>query len=168
MGARKERKYFFNRDSEGAFETESVSRGGSSWSPWREGARRKVSFLFFIGIQRGRLAPKVRSGEAQFGLELDGGKAWRGRLPGALEGGCKSGVEGTKCRERRASWEGVSGVVYVGRQESGSLRHAMVGGPVAAAEITAKPRWATSSGVCRAAREWEPAACHGWRSCGHC
>ena len=25
-----------------AFGTESVSRGGSFWSPWREGARRKV------------------------------------------------------------------------------------------------------------------------------
>ena len=128
-----------------AFGTESVSRGGSFWSPWREGARRKV-FYFFIGIQRGRLAPKVRSGEARFVLELDGGKAWRGRLPGALEGGCEYGVEGTKCRERRASWEGVSGVVYGGWQESGSLRHAMVGGPVAAAEITAKPRWAVKTG----------------------
>ena len=81
-----------------------------------------------------------------FGVELDGGKAWRSRLPGALEGGDEHGVEGTKCRERRASWEGVSGVVYVGRQESGSLRHAMVGGPVAAAEITAKPRWAVKTG----------------------
>ena len=249
MGARKERKVFFYRDSEGAFETESVSRGGSSWSPWREGARRQVSLLIFlIGIQRGRLAPKVRSGEARFGLELDGGKAWRGRLPGALEGGRKYGVEGTKCRERRAQWavktgpgatsgtvaldqirntwgkaaaapgvpsqdgrkkgkksfifwiqrgrlapkvrageaccgfevdggkawrgrlagaleggseydvegtkcrerrasgEGVSEVVYVGRQESGSLRHAMVGGPVPAAEITAKPQWAVKTG----------------------
>ena len=93
-----------------------------------------------------RLAPKVRSGEARFGLELDGGKAWRGRLPGALEGGCEYGVEGTKCRERRASWEGVSGVVFGGWQESGSLRHAMVGGPVAAAEITAKPQWAVKTG----------------------
>ena len=62
-----------------------------------------------------------------------------------LEGGCEYDVEGTKCRERRASWEGVSEVVYVGRQESGSLRHAMVGGPVAA-EITAKPQWAVKTG----------------------
>ena len=76
----------------------------------------KSLIYFFIGIQRGRLAPKVRSGEARFGLELDGGKAWQGRLPGAL---------------------GVLG---------GGL-------------------W---SCVCRAAREWEPAACHGWRSCGRC
>ena len=95
-GARRKVSYlFFYRDSEGAFGTESVSRGGSFWSPWREGARRKVvllggrvreekSFLFFLVM-----APKVRSGEARFGLELDGGKAWRGRLPGALEGGCE-------------------------------------------------------------------------------
>ena len=53
MGARKERQVFFYRDSEGAFETESVSRGGSSWSPWREGARRKVSFLFFYWDSEG-------------------------------------------------------------------------------------------------------------------
>ena len=39
-----------------------------------------------------------------------------------------------------------SEVVYVGRQESGSLRHAMVGGPVAAAEIRAKPQWAVKTG----------------------
>ena len=51
-----------------------------------------------------------------------------------------------KCRECRASWEGVSGAVYVGRQESGSLRHAMVGDPVATAEITAKPKWAVKTG----------------------
>ena len=109
-------------------------------------AQERKEKFFFIGIQRGRLAPKVRSGEARFGLELDGGKAWRGRLPGALEGGCEHGVEGTKCRERRASWEGVFGVVSVGRQESGSLRHARVGGAVAAAERTAKPRWAVKTG----------------------
>ena len=42
--------------------------------------------------------------------------------------------------------QGVSGAVYVGRQESGSLRHAMVGGRVAAAEITAKPKWAVKTG----------------------
>ena len=61
-------------------------------------------------------------------------------------GGYKRGVEGTKCWECRASGEGVFGAVYVGRQESGSLRHAMVGGPVAAAEITAKPKWAVKTG----------------------
>ena len=31
------------------------------------------------------------------GLELDGGKLWRSRLPGALEGGCEHGLEG--CQE---------------------------------------------------------------------
>ena len=31
-------------------------------------------------------------------------------------------------------------------KESGSLRHAMVGGPVAAAEITATPQWAVKTG----------------------
>ena len=46
-----------------------------------------------------------------FGLELDGGKEWRSRLLGALEGGYEYGVAGTKCWE---SWEGVSGGVYVG------------------------------------------------------
>ena len=34
-----------------------------------------------------------------------------------LEGGYEHGVEGTKCRECRESWEGVSGAVYVGRRE---------------------------------------------------
>ena len=77
---------------------------------------------------------------------LSGGQAWRSRLPGASEGGYEHGVEGTKCRECRASGEGVFGAVSVGRQESGSLRHAMVGGPVAAAEITAKPKWAVKTG----------------------
>ena len=31
------------------------------------------------------------------GLKLDGGQAWRRRLPGALAGGCEHGVEGTNC-----------------------------------------------------------------------
>ena len=34
---------------------------------------------------------------AIFGLELDGGKGWRRRLLGALEGGYEYGVEGTNC-----------------------------------------------------------------------
>ena len=75
---------------------------------------------------------------------------------GGSLGGCKYGVEGTKCWERRASWEGVSGVVYVGRQESGSLRHAMVGGPVAAAEITAKPQAFGTESVSRGGSFWSP------------
>ena len=60
------------------------------------------------------------------------------------------------CREPWASWEGVSGVVYVGRQESGSLRHAMVGGPVAAAEITAKPQAFGTESVSRGGSFWSP------------
>ena len=32
-----------------------------------------------------------------FGIELDGGKAWRRRLPEALEGGYEHGVEGMNC-----------------------------------------------------------------------
>ena len=112
----------------------------------RIGARNERKVLFLRGIQRERLAGKVQPGEARFGVELDGGKAWRSRLPGAWEGGYEHGVEGTKCRECRASGEGVSGAVYVGRQESGSPRNAMVGGPVVAAEITAKPKRAVKTG----------------------
>ena len=33
--------------------------------------------LFFLGIQRRRLAPKVEPGEARFGPELDWEKPWR-------------------------------------------------------------------------------------------
>ena len=51
--------------------------------------------------------------------------AWRSRLPGALEGGYEHGVEGTKCRS-------------VGR-----LGRLCI---VAAAEITAKPKWAVKTG----------------------
>ena len=65
----------------------------------------------------------MQPGEARFGLELDGGKGVAEQIAGSI-----------------------SGAVYVGRQESGSLRHAMVGGPVAAAEITAKPKWAAKTG----------------------
>ena len=98
----------------------------------RIGARNERKVLFLRGIQRERLAGKVQPGEARFGLELNGGKAWRSRLPGASEGGYEHGVEGTKCWECRASGGGL---------------------------------W---SCVGRAAREWEPASCHGWRSCGRC
>ena len=44
--------------------TESVSRGGSFWSPWREGARRKVFFY--------------RDSEGAFGTEsaIRGGSFW--------------------------------------------------------------------------------------------
>ena len=36
----------------------------------------ETNCFFLIGIQRGRLAAKVRPGEARFGLELDGEKLW--------------------------------------------------------------------------------------------
>ena len=85
-------KCFFNRDSEGAFGLESANRGGSLWtrSRWgkavagsgvRRHQKRKKS-VFLIGIQRGHLAAKVRSGEARFGPELDGEKLWRGQVFG--------------------------------------------------------------------------------------
>ena len=41
------------------------------------------NFSFFLGIQRARLAAKVQSGEARFGLELDGEKLWRHQVFGA-------------------------------------------------------------------------------------
>ena len=45
---------------------------------------RKMDENFFcpIGIQRGRLAPKVRGIEACLGPELDGEKLWRGQCSG--------------------------------------------------------------------------------------
>ena len=45
--------------------------------------------VFFIEIQRGRLAAKVRTGEARFGPELDGEKLWRGQVFGARMGARK-------------------------------------------------------------------------------
>ena len=38
--------------------------------------------LSFFGVQMRRLGPKVRSGEARFGLELDWEKLWRGQVFG--------------------------------------------------------------------------------------
>ena len=38
---------------------------------------------FFLGIQRQRLAPKVRTWEARFGPELDWEKLWRDQVFGA-------------------------------------------------------------------------------------
>ena len=40
-------------------------------------ARKIEENFFFLGIQRARLASKVQSGEARFGLEVDGEKLWR-------------------------------------------------------------------------------------------
>ena len=71
MGARKERTVFFNRDSEGAFGSESAIRGGSFWTRIRwgkgvagSGVRRHQKgkkSVCLIGIQRGRLGATVRS-----------------------------------------------------------------------------------------------------------
>ena len=84
---------FFSRDSESAFGSESAIRRGSFWTRIRwgkavaagPGCARKMeeNVLFFLGIQRARLAAKVQSGEARFGLELDGEKLWRHQVFGA-------------------------------------------------------------------------------------
>ena len=53
-------------------------RGGSFWIRIRcKKGKKCLLFDLFIGIQRGRLTSKVRSGEALFGPELDGEKLWR-------------------------------------------------------------------------------------------
>ena len=59
------------------------SRGGVRCSEPGFAQEMKGKFLFFLGIQRERLAAKVRSGEARFGPELDGEKPWRGQVFGA-------------------------------------------------------------------------------------
>ena len=58
--------------------------------PWRDqvfGARMTETngnkLVFFLGIQRRRLAPKVRPWEARFGSELDWEKLWRDQVFGA-------------------------------------------------------------------------------------
>ena len=45
-----------------------------------------IYLYLFIGIQRGRLTSKVRSGQALFGPELDGEKLWRRQVFGARMG----------------------------------------------------------------------------------
>ena len=65
----------------------------------------RKTIVSLLGIQTRRLAAlKCFPGPhwennfwTIFGFELDGGKAWRSRLPGALLGGYEHGVEGTKC-----------------------------------------------------------------------
>ena len=62
-------------------------RGGSFWIRIRcKKGKKCLLFDLFIGIQRGRLTSKVRSGEARFGPELDGEKLWRGQVFGARMG----------------------------------------------------------------------------------
>ena len=87
---------YFNRDSEGAFGSESATREARfgpelDWEKlWRDqvvGVKMSETngnkLLFFLGIQRQRLAAKVRPGEARFGPELDWEKPWRHQVFGA-------------------------------------------------------------------------------------
>ena len=89
-------KLFFSRDSEAAFGTQSATMGGSFWiriklgkavaGPGVRGQDDRDKWKqtsFFIGIQRRRLAPKVRPWEARFGSELDWEKPWRDQVFGA-------------------------------------------------------------------------------------
>ena len=111
-----ETNFFFSRDSEAAFGTQSATMRGSFWirirlgkavagpgvrgqdyrdktqsatmggSFWMFGAKMTETNgnkLFFLGIQRQRLAPKVRPWEAGFGPELDWEKLWRDQVFGA-------------------------------------------------------------------------------------
>ena len=65
----------------------------------------RKTIVSLLGIQTRRLAAlKCFPGphwednfSTIFGLDLDGGKAWRSRLPGALLGGHEQRVEGTNC-----------------------------------------------------------------------
>ena len=46
------------------------------------GARKERTWFILIRTQRGRLAAKVRPGEARFGSELDWEKLWRDQVVG--------------------------------------------------------------------------------------
>ena len=89
---------FFSRDSEAAFGTQSATMEGWFWTRirlgkaatlWRDqvfGAKMTETNgnkFFFLGIQRQRLAPKVRPWKAGFGPELDWEKLWRDQVFGA-------------------------------------------------------------------------------------
>ena len=87
---------FFSRDSEAAFGTQSATMGGWFWTRIRLGKAvagpgvrgqddrdKWKQTCFFLGIQRQRLAPKVRPWEARFGPELDWEKLWRDQVFGA-------------------------------------------------------------------------------------
>ena len=90
--------FFFSRDSEAALGSQSATMGGSFWTRIRLGKavagpgvrgqddrdKWKQTCLFLgLGIQRRRLAPKVRPWEARFGPELDWEKLWRDQVFGA-------------------------------------------------------------------------------------
>ena len=78
-----ETTFFFSRDSEAVLGTQSATMGGSFWTRIRLGKAvagpgvrgqddrdKWKQTSFFLGIQRRRLAPKVRPWEARFGPEL--------------------------------------------------------------------------------------------------
>ena len=48
----------------------------------RKGARKERKWFILIGIQRGRLAAKVRPGEARFGSDFDWENLWRDQVVG--------------------------------------------------------------------------------------
>ena len=76
--------FFFSRDSEAAFGAQSATMGGSCWMFGGQDDRDKwKQTSLFLGIQRRRLAPKVRPWEARFGSELDWEKLWRDQVFGA-------------------------------------------------------------------------------------
>ena len=78
-----ETNFFFSRDSEAAFRTQSATMGGSFWMFGAKMTETNGNKLFFLGIQRQRLAPKVQPWEAGFGRELDWEKLWRDQVSGA-------------------------------------------------------------------------------------
>ena len=58
-----ETNLFFSRDSEAAFGTQSATMGGSLGRFGAKMTETNGNKLFFLGIQRQRLAPKVRPWE---------------------------------------------------------------------------------------------------------
>ena len=78
-----ETNFFFSRDSEAAFRAQSATMGGSFWMFGAKMTETNGNKLFFLGIQRQRLAPKVQPWEAGFGTELDWEKLWRDQVSGA-------------------------------------------------------------------------------------
>ena len=139
---------FFSRDSESAFGSESAIRRGSFWTRIRWGkavaapgvrgqdARekwKKTSF-FFLAIQRARLAEKVQSGGARFGLELDGEKLWRHQVFGARmreKNGSRWGkavaAPGVRGQDAREKWKktfflGIQRARLASKVQSGEAR----------------------------------------------
>ena len=121
-----ETNFFVSRDSEAAFGTQSATIGGSFWIRIRLGKAvagpgvrgqddrdKWKQTSFFLGIQRQRLAPKVRPWEARFGSELDWEKLWRDQVFGAkmteTNGNKLEGFRGSvwhpKCDHGRQTWK---------------------------------------------------------------